>query len=70
VPRRNMEEGNQLDTTKCFIEHVICSTRFGQVYAHHQELAAILLVWPRAPDDGHKRARNTLSRLQVQSNIL
>ena len=39
------EEENQLDATQCFIELVICSTCFGHVYAHHQELATILLVW-------------------------
>ena len=39
------EEENQLDVTKCFIELVICSTCFGHVYAHHQELVTILLVW-------------------------
>ena len=36
---------NQLDVTHCFIELVICSTCFGHFYAHHQELATILLVW-------------------------
>ena len=33
--------------TRCytmFIELVICSTCFGHVYAHHQELATVLLV--------------------------
>ena len=39
------EEKNQLDTTQCFIEPVICSTCFGHVYAHYQDLATILLVW-------------------------
>ena len=39
------EEENLLDATQCFIELVICSTCFGHVYAHHQELATILLVW-------------------------
>jgi len=39
------EEENQLDGTQCFIELVICSTCFGHVYAHHQELATVLLVW-------------------------
>jgi hypothetical protein len=39
------EEENQLDATQCFIELVICSTCFGHVYAHHQELATVLLVW-------------------------
>ena len=38
------EEENQLDATHCFIEHVVCSTCFGHKYAHHQELATILLV--------------------------
>ena len=38
------EEENQLDATKCF-ELVICSTCFGHVYAHRQELTTILLVW-------------------------
>ena len=35
---------DQLDATQCFIELVTCSTRFGHVYAHHQELATLLLV--------------------------
>ena len=39
------EEETQLDATQCFIELVICSTCFRHVYAHHQELATILLVW-------------------------
>ena len=39
------EEENQIDATQCFIELIICSTCFGHVYAHHQELATILLVW-------------------------
>ena len=39
------KEENQLDATQCFIERVICSPSFGHVYAHHQELATILLVW-------------------------
>ena len=39
------EEENQLDATQCFTELVIYSTCFGHVYAHHQELATILLVW-------------------------
>ena len=39
------EEENELDATKCFIELVICSTGFGRVYSHHQELATTLLVW-------------------------
>ena len=39
---------NQTDATQCFIELVIWSTRFGHVYARHQELATVLLVWPVA----------------------
>jgi len=31
-----------------FMELVICSTCFGHVYVHHQELATILLVWHAA----------------------
>jgi len=52
----------------------ICSTCFGHVYADHQELATILLVWHVASNSwllavggsGAGRARNMLSRLQVQ----
>ena len=40
-----LEEENQQDATQCFIELLICSTCFGHAYAHHQELATILLVW-------------------------
>jgi len=39
------EEENQLGATQCFIELVICSTCFGHVYVHQQDLASILLVW-------------------------
>jgi len=35
------EKENQLDATQCFIELVICSICFGQVYAHHQELGQV-----------------------------
>ena len=43
--KKVIREGkNQLDATQCFIELVICSTCFGLVYAHHQELATILLL--------------------------
>jgi len=31
-------EENQLDDTECFIALIICSTCFGHLYAHHQEL--------------------------------
>jgi len=36
-------EGNQLDATEWFIALVICSTCFGHLYAHHQELETILV---------------------------
>ena len=39
-------EGNQLDTTECFIALIICSTCFGHLYAHHQELETILVLLP------------------------
>jgi len=37
-------EENQLDTTECFIALIICSTCFGHLYAHHQELETILVL--------------------------
>ena len=43
-PTEIWEEENQLDVTQCFIEHVICSTCFEHIYAHHQELATVLQV--------------------------
>jgi len=42
-PRR---EENQLDTTECFIALIICSTCFGHLYAHHQELETIFVLLP------------------------
>ena len=35
---------NQLDATECFIALKICSTYFGQLYAHHQEFETILVL--------------------------
>ena len=35
-------EGNQLDAAECFIALIICSTCFGHLYTHHQELETIL----------------------------
>jgi len=40
-------EENQLDATECFITLIICSTCFGHLYAHHQELEAILVLLPQ-----------------------
>ena len=37
-------EENQLDVTEWFIALIICSTYFGHLYAHHQELE-IIFVW-------------------------
>jgi len=39
-------EENQLDATECFIALIICSTCFGHLYAHHQELEAIFVLLP------------------------
>ena len=35
---------NLLDATKWFITLIICSTCFGHLYAHHQELETILVL--------------------------
>jgi len=40
-------EENQRDATECFIALMICSTCFGHLYAHHQELETILVLLPR-----------------------
>ena len=37
-------EENHLDATECFIALIICSTCFGHLYAHHQELDETILV--------------------------
>ena len=39
-------EKNQLDATERFIGLIICSTCFGHLYAHHQELETILVLVP------------------------
>ena len=39
-------EENQLDATECFIAIIICSTYFGHLYAHHQELETLLVLLP------------------------
>ena len=39
-------EENQLDATECFIALINCSTCFGHLYAHHQELENILVLLP------------------------
>jgi len=37
-------EETHLDATECFIALTICSTCFGQLDAHHQELEIILVL--------------------------
>jgi len=39
-------EENQLDATEWFIALLICSTCFGHLYAHHEELETILVLLP------------------------
>jgi len=39
-------EENQLGATECFIVLIICSTCFGHLYAHHQELEIKLALLP------------------------
>jgi len=39
-------EETQLDATECFIALIICSTCFGHLYAHHQELETIIVLLP------------------------
>ena len=40
-----VEKKNQLDATERFIALIICSTCFGQFYAHHQELETICVCY-------------------------
>jgi len=39
-------EENQLDAIECFFAFIICSTCFGHLYAHHQELETIFVLLP------------------------
>ena len=39
-----VEKKNQLDATELFISLIICSTFFGDFYAHHQELETICVL--------------------------
>ena len=39
-----VEKKNQLDVTECFIALMICSTSFGNFYAHHQELETMCVI--------------------------
>ena len=44
--KHECREENQLDATERSIAHIICSTCFGHLYAHHQELETILVLLP------------------------
>ena len=37
-------EENQVDATEWFVALIICSTCFGHLYAHHQELETLLVL--------------------------
>ena len=39
-------EEDKLEATERFIALIICSTYFGQLYAHHQGLETILVLLP------------------------
>jgi len=39
-------EENQLDATGCIIALIICSTCFGHLYAHYQQLGTIHVLLP------------------------
>ena len=39
-------EENQLDATEWFIALILCSTCFGYLHAHHQELEPVLVLLP------------------------
>ena len=41
-----LEKKNQLDAIEWFIALIICSTCFGHLYAHHQELKSICVLLP------------------------
>jgi len=42
----SVEKKNRLDATESFIALIICSTCFGHLYAHHQELDIIFVLLP------------------------
>ena len=39
-------EENQLDASEWFIALVMCSTYFGYLYVHHQDLETMLVLLP------------------------
>jgi len=56
---------NQLDATECFIALIICSTCFGHLYAHHQELETVLVLLPHMVVGGQVQG----SRLCVRDKV-
>ena len=50
--KRKRREENQLDATECFIAIIICSTCFGHLYAHHQEIETLLVLLPQMVCNG------------------
>jgi len=44
--RIRRREENRLDATECFIALINCSTCFGHLHAHHQELETIFALLP------------------------
>jgi len=44
ILRDKRKEKKQLDETECFIALIICSTCFGHLYAHHQELETVFVL--------------------------
>jgi len=46
VLQYKLGEENQLDVTELFIVLINCSTCFGYLYAHHQELKIIFVLLP------------------------
>jgi len=44
--RNKRREENQPEATEHFTALIICSTRFGHLYDHHQELETILVLLP------------------------
>ena len=47
----SVEKKNRLDATEWFVALIICSTCFGHLYAHHQELETILVLLPHVVCD-------------------
>jgi len=46
VHRCRSVEKTQLDAAECFVALIMCSTCFGHLYVHHQELESMLVLLP------------------------